>query len=464
MESQINKIIINTQEQSESEPSLINTPNKEPGKVLIQQTFHRSMFGTRPRSNSTSTILSIIPSDDLPKKSVSTDPVDRPEWQRIPTKKRKFAVTSPTSNSEKIPLTNRFASLPVDQENTQPKINRPPQIILYGIEDVNKLTGLLESVVDSAQFRYKIVNKNLLRILVDNPEAYKRVIDTVRQKGLIGHTFSRKDTKCFRIVIRNLHFTTPHEAIIQEIEKTGNKVSGEIINARYGPEKKPTSTFFVNLEPNVNNKAVKTIKHIYHQQVLIEDPRKSSGIVQCQRCQQYGHSKNNCMRPFRCVKCGEGHKTSDCSKKDRNTPAKCALCSCDHPANYKGCQVYKEILARKTNKAQARPRNRITEQTCPKSIPEEFPPPKTPIPQHVTASATSTGNKRNDPITTIRTDAPKNTTLYSDVIKNTPVTQHTQLNSLESILIKQNEKMECLLQQISTLLSLMTTIITKLTA
>ncbi|GBP92632.1 hypothetical protein EVAR_62205_1 [Eumeta japonica] len=53
------------------------------------------------------------------------------------------------------------------------------------------------------------------------------------------------------------------------------------------------------------------------------------------------------MRPYRCVKCGEGHKSSECKKKDRTTPAKCALCSCDHPANYKGCEIYKEILARR---------------------------------------------------------------------------------------------------------------------
>lgn len=53
------------------------------------------------------------------------------------------------------------------------------------------------------------------------------------------------------------------------------------------------------------------------------------------------------MRPYRCVKCAEGHKTTECPKKDRNTPATCILCFGDHPASYKGCQVYKEIRARK---------------------------------------------------------------------------------------------------------------------
>lgn len=56
------------------------------------------------------------------------------------------------------------------------------------------------------------------------------------------------------------------------------------------------------------------------------------------------------MRPFRCVKCAQAHKTSDCPKRDRNTPAQCALCQGTHPANYKGCEVYREILARRNNK------------------------------------------------------------------------------------------------------------------
>ncbi|KAJ8737813.1 hypothetical protein PYW08_000408 [Mythimna loreyi] len=91
---------------------------------------------------------------------------------------------------------------------------------------------------------------------------------------------------------------------------------------------------------------VNQIKIIYHQSVTIEDPRKRKTIPQCQRCQQYGHSKNYCMRPYLCVKCGEGHRTADYPKKDRNTPAKCALCE-DHPANFMGCDVYREIVQRR---------------------------------------------------------------------------------------------------------------------
>ena len=38
----------------------------------------------------------------------------------------------------------------------------------------------------------------------------------------------------------------------------------------------------------------------------------------------------------------------DCMKP-RHNPAKCALCGEDHPANYKGCIVYKNLVATRSN-------------------------------------------------------------------------------------------------------------------
>lgn len=63
--------------------------------------------------------------------------------------------------------------------------------------------------------------------------------------------------------------------------------------------------------------------------------------------QQNGHTKNNFTRPFRYVKCWRSHNIVDCPKNDRSEPAACALCLDNHPTNFKGCCVYREILKRK---------------------------------------------------------------------------------------------------------------------
>lgn len=441
-------------------PVLVNAPgssSSSSSKKLVQQAFHPGLF-MRPRSSSLGSNKQIEArptSSNQPltyDTETETTSICPPIWQRVPISrnpKRKKISNSP----ETVKTSNSFDGLSIDltEPNDIPKDKQPPKpppIVLYGIEDVNKLTELIETVVDKNQFTFKIVNRSQLRISCLEIESYKQIMKLVRENGLIGHTFNRKDQRCFRVVIRNLHPTTPMSAIKEDIEATGNIITGEIINAKYGPDKKPTSTFFVNLAPGPNNKRVKELKYIYHQSVIIEDPKKQKSIVQCQRCQQYGHSKNYCMRPYRCVKCGQSHKTSECPKRDRTTPAQCALCNGPHPANYKGCEVYREILLR---------RSKSTYQVARNSQTKIF-----------SNDKTEDGSVPNISVKTV--ENPEDTikyNLYSDATRNKkhPALEKTNPQpflNLEQIIIKQTEKFDLIIQQMSTLMMLITQLVDKL--
>lgn len=78
-------------------------------------------------------------------------------------KKRKMA--NPPS-PDGVPISNSFSELPISdnaQGNDQPKEkkpSKPPPIILYGLEDVNKLTEFLETTAERPTFNYKLINKN----------------------------------------------------------------------------------------------------------------------------------------------------------------------------------------------------------------------------------------------------------------------------------------------------------------
>lgn len=379
-----------------------------------------------------------------------------PEWQRVPTargNKRKKLSESPSP--ETIKTNNRYHGLQIDLTEDEPaqkekRSYKPPPIILYGIEDINKLSDLINTVANKDDYLLKIVNKNQLRINPLDLEVYKKIISLVRENGLIGHTFNRRDQRCCRLVIKKLHHSTPHIAIIEEFEKTGNKIQGEIINVKYGPEKLPTSTFFVNLETGPNNNAAKSIKSINNQIVIIEEPKKRNTIPQCQRCQQYGHSKNYCMRPYRCVKCAQSHKTSECPKKDRNSPATCALCEGAHPANYRGCEVYKEILLRKTGRKM--PLNENNSHTTMQN--------KTSIARQPIISAEP--NEQQPKVFDRPKQKNRNLTgakTYADALKTDP-TAHE--NNLDILLTQQAIKLDKLLEQMSTMMNLLTTLINKL--
>jgi hypothetical protein len=60
-------------------------------------------------------------------------------------------------------------------------------------------------------------------------------------------------------------------------------------------------------------------------------------------CHRYGHTKNFCHLKPRCVKCAGDHSTSQCPRKERSSDVRCVLCDGNHPANYKGCTVYKDL-------------------------------------------------------------------------------------------------------------------------
>ena len=101
----------------------------------------------------------------------------------------------------------------------------------------------------------------------------------------------------------------------------------------------------------------------------LNDQKKKHTIVQCTRCQRYGHTKTYCRRQHSCVKCGNEHNTAN-SPKSPDTPAKCALRAEDHPYNYKGCKIYQEIL-QKRNSTTQKPHWYRTQSTHENPAPEQ---------------------------------------------------------------------------------------------
>jgi len=87
--------------------------------------------------------------------------------------------------------------------------------------------------------------------------------------------------------------------------------------------------------------------------------------------------------------------TSDCPNS-RDAPPKCALCSGDHPSNYKGCSIYRDLQRRKKPK----PKNQVFNNINPKNSLQETQPVKAssvqpPAANYTYAQATSNSNSNN---------------------------------------------------------------------
>jgi hypothetical protein len=199
----------------------------------------------------------------------------------------------------------------------------------------------------------------------------------------------------------------------------------------------------VDLEPRDNNKSIYDIQYLRNMKIVVEAPRKKTSIVQCTRCQSYGHTKTYCSRSFVCFKCGGDHDTTVCTK-DPATTATCALCGGANPANYKGCDVYRRL---QTARGAPAPRPR--------------PPTRIPAPQ------VDTGDVRHFcPLLHTQPPVPPSKpppAPYSHVVASG--SKSVELGAqLSDFLIEFKSSFSQLMQQPSTILTMLTAVLPRLTA
>jgi hypothetical protein len=241
-----------------------------------------------------------------------------------------------------IPVQNKFSALSqpetVTAESQSPKLERPPPIFLKSQIDYLPFCRLLKTIVGE-DFKCVSTTKGVT-LYLPTPEKYRTCVKFLGDQQADFHSYQLSEDKPYRIVIRGLHFSVMPEAIMAELNSKGHTVRS--VTNVISRNKEMLPLHFVDLEPNVNNSEILDLNYLLHSKIKVEPPRPRRHLLQCMRCQDFGHTKKYCHHPPRCVRCGQGHHSSTC-QKPRDVPATCALCASSHPANYRGCTVYKDL-------------------------------------------------------------------------------------------------------------------------
>jgi hypothetical protein len=168
----------------------------------------------------------------------------------------------------------------------------------------------IREVAEGEQYSTKSMANNVIKLAPTTPDTYRNIIKHVKENGIFFHTYQLKEERAYRVVIKYLHHSTDMKDIRQELLEMGH-VARNIVNAHHRQTKEPLNLFFVDLEPADNNKDVYNITALQNKIIHIEPPRvNKKHVPQCVRCQQYGHTRTYCNKPFACVKCGEPHNSS----------------------------------------------------------------------------------------------------------------------------------------------------------
>lgn len=226
---------------------------------------------------------------------------------------------------------------------------RPKPIIITEKYSVSVITKGVKDTLGHSDFFTKVTEQGC-EVHCKDAASRKKLRDFLREAQISTLSQKPNDDEGCKIFIRYLNKDTPLEWISGELSSLGygvisvnavrNRVTGEAYHGFAARLETPTSKDIFN------------VKQLGNQKVIIEPQRPQ--LVQCQRCQKFGHSKDLCSLPFACVKCAGKHPTSDCTKSS-SVVAKCANCSGAHTASYRGCGVYQAALSHHRKTTQSTP-------------------------------------------------------------------------------------------------------------
>lgn len=378
-------------------------------------------------------------------------------WQIVPVKNRKRTnsdADSVISNNNKLSKKNETLISDSNKYNVLSNLNNdndgntikkkdpnPPPIFVPGVVKIKDFVLEIETAITKDEYFLKIINRDMIKINTKTLLSHQKVVLFLKQTNKQFHTYQPRQKRAYRVVLRHVHHSTDTDQITEAITQYGHSVRN-ITCVLHRVTKQPLSLFYVNLEPKENNKDIYNIEFLLNMKVKFEPPhKKRNDIPQCKRCQGYFHTQSYCYHNPRCVKCGDNHASMDCSVSKKE-PAKCVHCEESHPASYKGCKVYQDLV-------RARHTSRQTQST---------------------QSASKTGNSASERSNSkaARFVAPE--VSYSSILqgdKSQRTTTETQENDFSNLIQDTFKRFEMILikqsEQISTLVNLLTAVITKLT-
>lgn len=295
------------------------------------------------RSSSSGSLNTKRPRDDL-----------NEEWRHP---KRYASRTTAQNTLPGLQDQNKFKGLPVEDETSVPKTLLKEATSIKKTSHIPPITVCIEkswthqTIKDMVskytnRFHLQYRNGNKVAISCFSAEAHQAVKDGLRNDGISFITYTRKDEKTPKLVIRGLPESVEGD-LSEQLGLLGFKTTSITKLKSKNKSYQPCPPFLIQLAPGVDLTELRKVKYLCDCVVKVEKfkPNHSQG-TQCYRCQGFGHSSHNCNLPARCVKCTIQHKSSDCPKKEQETPARCCNCDGEHPANYRNCSARIKYLER----------------------------------------------------------------------------------------------------------------------
>lgn len=226
------------------------------------------------------------------------------------------------------------------QTRTGPQGYRPeplkkPKIVPIIVREKEKWTGINKKM-QARKINYvkaKVV-KTGIEIEPQTEQDYRDLYKLLKEQKIQFHTYELRSEKPLKIVIKGV----PQEMEEQEIKEDLEAQSYPITKiTRMKGKRGPMPMVLVEIGREYKS-IYNQLKHCCGLAIQIEPLEKKSEIIQCHRCQLFGHIQKNCHANYRCMKCADNHSTHECNKPS-TTPPKCANCGEAHLSISRRCKM-----------------------------------------------------------------------------------------------------------------------------
>lgn len=216
------------------------------------------------------------------------------------------------------------------------RLSKPPPIVIKGKLESHKLFMQEIKKVTQNPIIIKYAKFSVI-VYTENKQDHDAVRNSLDLENLEYHTYTQTEEKTHAFVLKGLDGTDITAAEIKEELWADYKIK---VYEIYKMKNTVRLLYLVVTDATQTlSKLNRNATILMNTRVRWELRRNQKQIVQCQRCQIWGHSKQNCRRKFRCSRCAQEHEITACPYRERQP--KCANCGGEHRAISTKCPVYK---------------------------------------------------------------------------------------------------------------------------
>ncbi|GFV62662.1 probable RNA-directed DNA polymerase from transposon X-element [Trichonephila clavipes] len=239
--------------------------------------------------------------------------------------------------NEQLIVNNSFAALNTannDAEDvTQPQPKIKP-IFMKITPDYNLLLQEIHRTHPTAKNTHM---KGYFKIEAETEDHHREITAYLTGKSVGYYVINPPENRPLKLVIKGLPEDVEPEDVKKDLISKGINVE-KVAQLKKFATKARLPLFLIEITRDDNVNDIYQIRSVLYMQIKLDPFRKSNRVTQCYNCNNFHHASQNCFMKTRCLKCGENHRTGECSIKEKIENPLCINCNTNgHMASSTEC-------------------------------------------------------------------------------------------------------------------------------